>query len=656
MSQKMKVSTKLYTGFMLVLTLMVVVGIIGYVGISNTVETMNSIVYQLDIAEKVNEVLTDAQNAQGNALRFIIYKDNQYSSNIAENAEAVYKAAQDTMALAKTQENKALAQQVIDDMRKYAESCRKYADLEKEKAASGSIRAEMFEKTSADMVRVLEFAQAYVLETDKEQMVDRGAVERTWYLNQCRDSFATFRATAQSYLLSTDPQQQETLGSRWVAEVDESKAMLQKAHSMMASQQTKDLITSAIKSLDGYRQQVLAFRRCNDQQGVEQAQQRQFANAVTAQAAKVRDVVYDLIDNQKKEAETQVARANALIISISAAAIAVGMTLAFFITRGIVKPIRKIVLDLTNAAEQVASASGQVSASSQSLAEGATEQAAGLEETSSSLEEMSSMTKQNADNAQQANVLANDARKAAEGGAESMERMSRAIDDIQKSSDETARIIKVIDEIAFQTNLLALNAAVEAARAGEAGKGFAVVAEEVRNLAMRSAEAAKNTANMIEGSVKNAQNGVEISGEVSKALGDIVGAIAKTNDLVGEIAAASQEQSQGIDQVNTAVAQMDKVTQQNAANAEESASASEELSSQAEQMQGIVNDLVRLVEGASAAGAVTRSDLSASRKRHKPALKRDDQIFHQIAEQPVSGKPQAARAAIPMEDFTDFNN
>jgi methyl-accepting chemotaxis protein len=344
-------------------------------------------------------------------------------------------------------------------------------------------------------------------------------------------------------------------------------------------------------------------------------------------------------------------------------AVAICSTVLFAVALS--RRITGIIESLTEGAQQVASASGQVSSASQSLAEGATEQAAGLEETSSSLEEMSSMTKQNADNAQQASVLAGEARKAAQGGAESMQRMSRAIDDIQKSSDETAKIIKVIDEIAFQTNLLALNAAVEAARAGEAGKGFAVVAEEVRNLAMRSAEAAKNTANMIEESVKNAKNGVAISGEVSKALGEIVDGIAKTTDLVGEIAAASAEQAQGIDQVNTAVAQMDKVTQQNAANAEESASASEELSAQAEAMQGIVEELVALVQGASGGRLQGRGQSprrAAGSGSHK-ALGLGDQTFHHIAEGPkkasrsAGGKAASTTTAgksLPLDD--DFSN
>jgi len=238
------------------------------------------------------------------------------------------------------------------------------------------------------------------------------------------------------------------------------------------------------------------------------------------------------------------------------------------------------------------------------------------------------MTKQNADNAVEANTLAAEAKKAAANGSEAMTRMDGAIKDIQKSSDETAKIIKVIDEIAFQTNLLALNAAVEAARAGEAGKGFAVVAEEVRNLAMRSAEAAKNTSNLIEQSVNNSRNGVQICGEVKSALDEIVGGIAKTTDLVGEIAAASKEQAQGVDQINTAVSQMDKVTQQNAANAEESASASEELSAQAESMNHVVDQLVILVEGIRAGHRVQNTGANRVNRQHLTGL---DHMYHDIA-------------------------
>jgi len=240
--------------------------------------------------------------------------------------------------------------------------------------------------------------------------------------------------------------------------------------------------------------------------------------------------------------------------------------------------------------EQVASASNEVAKGSQQLAEGSNEQASSIEEVSSSLEEMSSMTQQNSDNSNQAKTLADGAHKAAVEGKNNMDQMSEAILKIKESSDQTSKIVKTIDEIAFQTNLLALNAAVEAARAGEAGKGFAVVAEEVRNLAQRSAEAAKNTSQLIEESVENADQGVKITKVAADGLASIVESVKKTNDLISEIAAASKEQAVGIDQVSTAVQQMNKVTQDNASSSEESASAAEEMSSQAVSMQAMIDE------------------------------------------------------------------
>ncbi|MFT3786706.1 MAG: methyl-accepting chemotaxis protein [Tepidisphaeraceae bacterium] len=208
---------------------------------------------------------------------------------------------------------------------------------------------------------------------------------------------------------------------------------------------------------------------------------------------------------------------------------------------------------------------------------------------------MSSATKRNADTARQAATLAEEARKASTEGNEAMGKMSGAIKQIESSAGETAKIIKTIDEIAFQTNLLALNAAVEAARAGEAGKGFAVVAEEVRNLAMRSAEAARNTSEMIQASVESSRNGAAIAAEVGEVLQRINGSAAKVSSLVGEISTATEEQSRSVEQVSNAIGQMDQVTQQNAATAEESAAASEELAAQAAELQTAVRSLSQLV-------------------------------------------------------------
>ncbi|HEY7878654.1 MAG TPA: methyl-accepting chemotaxis protein, partial [Gemmatimonadaceae bacterium] len=244
--------------------------------------------------------------------------------------------------------------------------------------------------------------------------------------------------------------------------------------------------------------------------------------------------------------------------------------------------------EVAMAAEQVAAGSGQVSAGSQLLAHGAAEQASSLEEVSSSLQEMGSMTRQNAISARDATQMSESARASAARGAQSMKRLADATDRITNASSATARIVKTIDEIAFQTNLLALNAAVEAARAGDAGRGFAVVAEEVRSLAMRSAEAAKSTAALIEESIKNAESGVAINREVMTSFTDITDHVNKVSVAMAEIAAGSEQQSQGIEQIATGVEQMNSVTQQTAANAEESASAAEELSGQAEKLEALV--------------------------------------------------------------------
>jgi methyl-accepting chemotaxis protein len=283
------------------------------------------------------------------------------------------------------------------------------------------------------------------------------------------------------------------------------------------------------------------------------------------------------------------------IFILSIAAILSGILFAFFISRGIVSTLKNISGQMGQSAEQVANASGQVSSSSQSLAEGASEQASSLEQTSSSLEQMAAQTRQNSENADQADGAVRKTAALVAEGVASMERMNSAINEIQQSSKETSKIIQTIDDIAFQTNLLALNAAVEAARAAEAGKGFAVVAEEVRNLAQRSAEAAQNTAHLIENSQKYAANGVQMAEVVADQLHSIKESTEKFKHLIGEIAAASKEQAQGIEQVNTAVSEMDRVVQKNAADSEESAGAAEELSAQAGEMEQMVQTLEALV-------------------------------------------------------------
>lgn len=367
-------------------------------------------------------------------------------------------------------------------------------------------------------------------------------------------------------------------------------------------------------------------------------------------------------------------QANTIMIVGLIVALIAGSLTAFVITRGITRAISRVVEGLSEGAEQVASASNQVSSASQSLAEGSSEQAASIEETSSSLEEMSSMTRQNADNANQADTLMKEANQVVITANQSMGDLTRSMEEISKASEETSKIIKTIDEIAFQTNLLALNAAVEAARAGEAGAGFAVVADEVRNLAMRSADAAKNTANLIEGTVKQVKDGGELVSRTNENFGEVARSSAKVGELVAEIAAASSEQAQGISQVNTAVNEVDKVTQQNAANAEESASAAEEMNAQAVQMKQFVAELVALVGTSNHAKPVHGSTSGNMRAKHQEQP-RNSALHLSLKHSPTGNgngngkiraaskqtmsigamKPKAAEEIIPLDrDFEDF--
>ncbi len=321
---------------------------------------------------------------------------------------------------------------------------------------------------------------------------------------------------------------------------------------------------------------------------------------------KLEKSMFALGETIEKQADETVARtekvekdAEYAVYLITIICVIVVIIFAWTIAISIIRPLTKAIQSLDAGSQQVTSSSDQMAKSSQSLSQGAAESASALEETAASLEEISSMSSQNSGNAKQANHLTDEVNKVSGEGVLLMQKMAQAIHDIKKSSDETEIIIKTIDEIAFQTNLLALNAAVEAARAGDAGKGFAVVAEEVRNLARRSAESAKDTAQKIKKSKELAENGVNVSTEVSKALEQVRANAQKAAQLVSEVSAASDEQSKGISQINVAVTQLDTVTQSNSAAAEESHAAAEELTAQAVSMSEVVVDLKKVIYGGS---------------------------------------------------------
>ncbi len=332
-----------------------------------------------------------------------------------------------------------------------------------------------------------------------------------------------------------------------------------------------------------------------------------------------------------------------IILLVGVVFFTVAMVCILVFVRSLTVPITRIIDSLSDGAGQVASASGQVASAGQSLASGSAEQASAVEETSSSLEEMSAMTSQNADHAHEADSLMTESATVVDEANAAMTELTASMDQIGKSSEETSKIIKTIDEIAFQTNLLALNAAVEAARAGDAGAGFAVVADEVRNLAMRAADAAKNTSALIEGSVKQIQEGTDYVNLTNESFTKVSESSKKVGELISEIAVASKEQSEGIKQVNQAVSEMDKVIQSNAANAEESASAAEEMSAQATEMNSVVIDLGRLIYG-SGNGIRTEAKPGAARPVAGQALPL------------IQGKRNAAVKEVRPEEMILFND
>ncbi len=357
--------------------------------------------------------------------------------------------------------------------------------------------------------------------------------------------------------------------------------------------------TPVVAEVNGMEQAVLGKLKDEAEEGFGINPESWFG-AMTGKIDLMKEIETHLAEGLVTQAENglQAARTSLIITTaIAASVILASIFLAAYLSSLIGGALERISLELDSGAEEVTSAAGQVSSVSQSLADGASNQAAAIEETSASLEEIAAVTKQNADNVEQAESLTSEARRVIDTANTSMGQLTQSMAEISQASEETSKIIKTIDEIAFQTNLLALNAAVEAARAGEAGAGFAVVADEVRNLAMRASEAAKNTAGLIEGTVRKVQTGEHLVTSTNQSFREVAESTAKVAMLMGEIAIASREQASGVGQVNLAVTELDTVTQQNAATAEEAASASEELSAQAEQMRETVKMLIALVRG-----------------------------------------------------------
>ena len=643
MFRNMKLGSKIALGFTVVLVLTAVVG---YVGISD-LRQVSSIV---DKADDANRLIKWAKDCRVQEKNFIMRGDKQYQQANDKTVQKIEGQIKLTMGKLRDADDRAMLGRVKTSVEAYKTNFDEWIDLwdEQQVREKDMLEQARILMDEADALRVDQKKQLELLDRSDEAMV-ADKLYKADAANRLIKWAQACRIAEKNFMLRGDEKYQR--------QVDEYSAdiivLCDELGSAMKQQLNRDQVAAAKTAARAYQEAFDGW--------IELWKTQQLAaEGMLTHAREFVLACDELRAGQKEKMEQTLTRSNRLVAMGSIGAVLLGIVLSILITRSIVGPIRRVIVALNSGSEQVTSASGQVASAGQQLAEGASEQAASLEETSASLEELTSMTAQNMSHAKSANTEAQTADQQLTGASDAMVRMQGAIGEIKKSSDQTAKIIKTIDEIAFQTNLLALNAAVEAARAGEAGQGFAVVAEEVRNLAQRSAEAARDTSALIEGAQKNADAGVRVTEEVVTSISAAREVAGKVAQLVSEISSASTEQTQGLEQINIAVSEMDKVTQQNAANAEESASAAEELSAQAQELNAAVEELSQMV-GTSDGGSQP-----AREQAYRPmAARRTLQIARRT--QPVrrgnalssASRPTKAlrqEEVIPLDDdeFSDF--
>jgi methyl-accepting chemotaxis protein len=602
------------------------------------------------IADMANQIIRWTKEARIAEMSYVIHKKRSYFHTLQERVEQIIDFANGMKERFENPENKDLADQMIEAAKGYSDAFSEYTALsvagEEGKAAEKMTTNSEWLEQLAESIQMDQMIELRNVQNLNEVALN-DKISLTDDANRLIKMFQNARLNEQKYLLNNGEQQWLDAANKQLGDI---LKLAESMKSRFSTDENKAQIEKVIVAVGVYQRTLARV-------AVIMGQQEESKQAMLTAAEGVQKACNETRAEQMAGMNSQISNAQVLSGIITLIGIAMGLFMAWFLTSRITKPVRRIINALSAGADQVGSASGQVSSASQELAEGASENAAALEETTASLEEMASMTKANAGNASHAKNLMDETLTVVNRAGDSMKQMTQSMEEIAVSGQEIGKIIKTIDEIAFQTNLLALNAAVEAARAGEAGAGFAVVADEVRNLAQRAAGAAGNTAELIENTINKIDHGNQLVKSTDQAFEEVMENAGKVGDLVNEIASASSEQAQGIEQVNTAMTQMDKVTQKNAASAEESASASEELSAQAESMKDVVQELVGLVGGSK---NKINGQKSAYGRSHRREIKQlpdaaPRKAVGQKAPAVKKGKEVNPDEVIPMdEDFQDF--
>ncbi len=600
MEKGVKLATKISCGFGMLLIVTIVLGIFVAVKCASITKLSVGVAdFAVPQAELFSKMESDFTNAMLNYRLFIATADKNFEKTAKSYLKNVDKWIYSGRSLAK-EKNSSNAKKLEKSVNDISSMLENYRSKAKKAAIAhkGLIEARnQLNLAGIEFTRLCNQLYAYLGNVLSESIRKRGDEFEARVKANIDNAIKilTKGSLLQILVLQSQIRNDPEMLLKALDDLEEINVLLKNILTRSDDSKTDDIVKEIQKTVANYRD---AFDRLRNNWTL--------AKKVEAKQIKLGDNILRLAEsnaifgfqNARSKANfavSELEHVHNLVIIGTVIAVIVGIILALIITAHISRPIRRATSELSDASFQLEMASQEVSSSSQSLAEVASQQAAALEEISSSLEEMSSMTKQNADNAKRADSYMKEAHRVVDEANRMMETLTSYMNEISETSKETFKIVKTIDEIAFQTNLLALNAAVEAARAGEAGAGFAVVADEVRALALRTAEAAKNTATLIEETVGKIRQGTQLTSTTHDSFSKVVNAINKVADLMGEINAASNEQAEGIEQINKALSEMDKAIQQTAANAEESAAASEELNAQAAQMKNMVAELVNLV-------------------------------------------------------------